>query len=219
MSQPSALRLLGRKLRSPVEMRRYVEQPIDIEVSVQEALKKSMYNADDPARRFMGPQELMQFWEEFPIEKIPAFHNYSSSEIQTIEKEFLRVLSIAVFIGFDLKRFRPVFLRGGLDDASLFYHAEQLSELGAAANAFVDDQYMFKPEIIEQRTFNHPQRVPSKHRLPFIEKSDLMGSGGFGHFTRRKVAPGCFQRLGDDKLDVISQNVGLNVPHSSSQYS
>ena len=179
----------------------------EIMLRIQESLGESMHLRDSIPEKFICKEKLDKVWLQHPVKIIPAFENLSENELKAVERRFLRVLSILIFIGWDLVRFRPVFLRTDLDDSKLFFSKEQLQELGLNAQAFYDSQSIFKPVVIKQSPEVSKQNIDINHRLPFITKPELLGKGGFGEVTKRVIAAGCFEETRVDEPPISNQEV------------
>ncbi|KAL9103251.1 MAG: hypothetical protein Q9163_001702 [Psora crenata] len=182
------------------EKRRPRIQPKEFEdlIKMREDLKSLMYHKEapdqKPDKRFICSARLESFWSKHDVRNIEAFGQYEPETIGVIKTEYLQVLAIAIFIGWgDLIRFDAVFVKEGLNDANLFFNENQLVYMEEGKEEFHRDQFLFKPEIIKENGDSHVQVVPAKHRLPFDEKCELIGIGGFGAVTRRQIVPGCLE--------------------------
>ena len=179
----------------------------DIELKIQAALIEAMYLKDSEPEKFICKPRLGRVWLDNPVKRIPAFQNYSDCELQTVEREFLCVLSTLIFIGWDLLRFRPVFLRTGLDDSKLPFSMQQLEELRLQRHSFFASQSIFIPAVIEQSDKAWKQTIDTNRRLPFTEKPESLGQGGYGEVTKRIIAAGCLEEKRGNEASISNQKV------------
>ncbi|KAG8530196.1 uncharacterized protein KY384_004696 [Bacidia gigantensis] len=161
-----------------------------IELKIQSELKSAMYNPEVPGKRFITYEKLCAVWANTSIDSIESFRSFFLEELQLVRRNYMRVLSILIYIGWDLARFRPVFLRCDLDDDKLCFDSDQLHELGELAPNFNDVQYIFKPVQIDSRP--EIQSVSTKLRLPFTSMNEMSGTDGPGVVSRRVIAAGQF---------------------------
>ena len=184
------------------------------EQEMREALVRCMYNSRDSSKRFIFEEKLKQdFWLQYPVERIRTFAEYGSSNIEKIKRKFLCVLSIAIISSWaGLRRFLPVFVNEDLHDGKLFFDKDQLEHMGDGVEAFLIDQYAFKPAIIGSKQTKYIQQVESKYRLPLLDAEDCIGSGGFSQVTKAQIAPGGLELRYDDLSPFRNDKVIVTPP-------
>ena len=167
----------------------------DITLDIQRKIEDGMYLDNDESKKFICRTKLDSIWSEVNLQTIPEFANFHESERLKAKQDFILVLSILICMGWhELQRFRPVFMRAGLDDNHLFFDDGQLRQrLGRATSTFLTFQYHFKPEIIRRRPVAFKQFVDTRVRLPFMKEPVKLGSGGYGTVSLRVIAPRCFR--------------------------
>ena len=186
----------------------------EVLIAIQNALLDAMHLKDYGSEKFICGERLKKVWRSHPVKSVPAFENYDDYELEQVEERFLRVLSILVLIGWDLRRFRPVFLRGDdLDDCELPFTKGKLHELRLQEQNFLERQWMFTPAVIQNTTEASKQSIDTNRRLPFIEKPVDLGTGGFGTVTKRLIAVDCYEETTPDGISrnrEVRQLVPLN---------
>ncbi|KAG8530305.1 uncharacterized protein KY384_004807 [Bacidia gigantensis] len=176
-------------------------------IKIQGEIKAAMYLPNRMSEKFITKEKLDEIWDRHPPSSILAFENLNREELKALKTDYLRVLSLLVLIGWDLQRFRPVFLRSDLKDSNLFFSLAQLDVLGAQKEIFHDYQFMFKPVVIEHNEGNDKQTVDQNHRLPFIDNPEPLGRGGSGEVTKRTIAAECFAEVLSDGTSLPFQDV------------
>ena len=167
---------------------------LDPLAQIQMAILQRMHRQDDSSKIFICDRELRTVWEFYNLRDIFPSQRWWEDERQKIRAEYLKVLSILICIDWtDLELlFRPYFfMRPDQDrnDASLPLSETQLGFLRRSAHLFSQMQYAFIPVIIEEHDTRYIQQLRSKERLPFIEDSLEIGSGGFGVVSKVIIAP------------------------------
>ena len=188
---------------------------------IQEEIGAAMYLRDDMREKFITRERLEKIWEKYPPSNIPELESLRSDELVELKRDYLLVLSILVVIGWELLRFRPVFLRSrydrsrcDLDDKNIPFTLEQLRVMGPQRQIFHQYQLMFKPVVIEGNNPDYKQHVDKYHRLPFVAKPKLLGRGGFGDVTKRVIAPGCYVEVLPNGTRRLETDVS-NIPNLS----
>ncbi|KAL9607552.1 MAG: hypothetical protein Q9167_007545 [Letrouitia subvulpina] len=185
-----------------------MNSPYEDEAKMRKGLKDRMDLSNDYQRRFICAPKLLDFWNEYHVENIAAFENYDRAVFPQIRKKFLRVLSIVIFIEWsDLKLFEAVFVKENLDDDSLFFDEHQLRGMVTGIDNFLVQQYIFRPEIIKSKQQSYIQVIPARNRLPFLDTPEVIGNGGFGAVSKRRIAPNCFEEIHSDNTQ--SSNPGV----------
>lgn len=195
-----------------------VKDQFEDEVTMRRKLRNMMYydnSGQEEHLRFICPERLINtFWNEHRIDRISAFQKYDEEVFTKIKARFMRVLSIVIFTEWnDLIRFNPVFVQEGLDDNSLFFNEHQLKEMVTGIDNFIAQQYLFKPEIIKDTKQAHIQFILPTRRLPFIEESELLGSGAFGAVSKKIIAPHCLESIHEDNVPSSNRNVSSAGNH------
>lgn len=165
-------------------------------LDVQEAIQRKMHWRKTH-REFICKYDLDQIWADYSLTQI--FPNFTPQERESIRKDYMRVLSILIYIDWNgLSRFRPLFLReNGRDDAHLPF--TDLAFLAGSKDLFSFHQHAFKPVVIEEHNERHIQEISEEHRLPFTEEPELVGNGGYGSVTKRVIAPRCLWNKEENK--------------------
>ena len=157
-----------------------------------------MYREQHTAHMFICKHDLDLLWAEYPLRNI--FPKFTPDEIEATRDNYIRVLSILIYVGWaDLRsRFRPVFLREkGRDDTHLPF--SDVTFLGTSGQVFSSHQYAFTPTIIEEHNEKHIQEISIEYRLPFIGEPKNMRVGGYGSVTEREIAPRCLWNKEENK--------------------
>ena len=196
-----------------------VTDQFENEVMMRRKLRSLMYydgSGEEEHLRFICPQKIHTFWTEHRVENISAFQKYDKKVLIEIKDRFLLVLSIVIFTEWnDLIRFNPVFVQEGLDDNSLFFDEGQLEGMMTGIDNFIAQQYLFKPEIIKHTKQAHIQFIPPIRRLPFIEESELLGSGAFGVVSKKRIAPRCLESISEDNVPISNADVSsVGIRHT-----
>lgn len=170
--------------------------------ALQDAIRTSMYNADDASRVFVCEHNLQEAWRDHDLRTIFPSYKFSAEERGTIRERFLRVLSILILIGWSaddlVNKFRYQFLRAaeGRADKDLPLDEGKLGFLDTFSYMFWQQQFAFCPAIIEERENSHIQRIKSDRRLPFTGKPVEVGGGAYGSVSQVTIAPRCLRHWG-----------------------
>jgi hypothetical protein len=155
-------------------------------------------NSSNSHKKFICYDDLKRIldWRAFR-DFFPA-SKWNDNEINIIFEKYLRVLACLIYVnwpGISGERggFRSSFLRvRDRDDSKMFFATGELRDvLGGNERMFLQEQYAFKPAIIEEFDKVHIQRIGLNERLPFmqLDTPNHMGIGGFGEVTKEKIAP------------------------------
>ena len=164
---------------------------------IQHAILQRMHRPEKgDSNMFICDHELREVWEHYDLRPIFPTGSWSDEDRRQIRKEFLKILSILILTKWlDLKllyQFRiHFFTRSDRNDTSLPLLGNQLTFLGRSAYLFQHWQYAFIPVIIKECDKMYVQEVKSEERLPFMENSLEIGSGGFGIVSKVLIAPRC----------------------------
>ena len=156
---------------------------------------------------FISGSELRAVWEHYDLSTIFPQRGWTFEQYQQIRNEYLKILSILIWIGWrDLVgQFRALFFtRPDRKDRNLPIAEENLSFLGGSALTFYVMQYAFVPVVIHDMDKMHVHRLGPLERLPFIEETYAIGCGGFGEVSKVVIAPRCLHRKGLDNCEVKS---------------
>ena len=146
---------------------------------------------------FICDHELRDIWVNHNLTSLFPSSKYSDEERKKIGKDYLRVLSILILVGWSLDdlvtKFRTQFLRApGRADRDLPLNRDQLSFLNNSAFTFTRHQYHFVPAVIEQSDTCYIQEIKDRP-LPFTKSTSPVGDGAFGTVSFVTIAPRCIQ--------------------------
>lgn len=163
---------------------------------IQHAILQRMHRPEKgDLNMFICDHELREVWEHYDLTPIFPTGSWSDADRRHIRNEYLKVLSILIVTpGLDLKpnQFREHFFkRPDRNDASLPLLGDLSTFLGLSAYHFQQWQYAFIPVVIKECDTMFVQEVKSEERLPFMENSSEIGSGGFGIVSKVFIAPRC----------------------------
>ncbi|KAL8717866.1 MAG: hypothetical protein Q9225_004935 [Loekoesia sp. 1 TL-2023] len=156
----------------------------EICLKIQGEIEAAMYHGDSDSEKFICEWRLNQVWSNYTLEQISAFQYWDKKELDMIKRDYVKVLSILILIGWPLNRFRPVFYvkdKLKLDDSKLFYKKGNLRQLEGQERSFLSTQYLFKPEVIIAGPKAYIQEVQKESRLPFTDESEPLGQVSFNY--------------------------------------
>ena len=176
--------------------------------AMQIRIRDKMYHTEDASKRFIGQQELRALWVDLELRRVFPSHSWEDHEIRTIQRYYLKVLSILVMIAWpgvcsnDKSGFREGFFqRPYLADRNLPLASKSLSFLNEHAINFRERQSAFCPVTIEERRISEIQKVAADRPLPFTEEESPLGEGASGKVKRVVIAREGF-RSTEDAINV-----------------
>lgn len=164
---------------------------------IQHSILQMMHRPEKgDSNMFITYHELREVWEHYDLRLIFPTHSWSDADLWQIRKEYLKTLSILILTKWldlnQLYQFRVHFFRRpDRNDASLPLLGDQSTFLGRSEYLFQQLQYAFIPVVIKECDKMYVQEVKSEERLPFMENSSEIGSGGFGIVSKVFIAPRC----------------------------
>ncbi|KAL9615927.1 MAG: hypothetical protein Q9160_009139 [Pyrenula sp. 1 TL-2023] len=181
-------------LKSPQTGKENADQ---VEKRIKAKLKAATRNTD-PRRAFICTEDVKQIWSSLDdIELVlSGTSEWAREELETIQKDYVLTLSILLLINWlGEYDFKAAFFRVGVgenkrNDEALHYTESGLEFLGRYQDNFFEKQFLFKPAILKG---SDNQLVERSRRLPLIEDTQPLGSGGFGNVYKVNVAPGHFE--------------------------
>ena len=166
---------------------------------IQKAITDSMYPSNSVTKLFICESRLREkIWSRYSLHDIPVFEHWDLGSLESVKEDYMIVLSILIYIGWNLSRFRNVIYYKGINDKSLPFQEGQLSELEGLQQRFIKVQYMFKPQTIEWYNASHVNEIGKDFCLPFTKEPELQGAGSSGEVTKRTIAAGYFLEIKDD---------------------
>ena len=177
----------------------YLGNNMSITDSIQAAIEKNMYPSNSTTDKFICESRLRdEVWSKFPLHNIPTFEHWDPAGLEIVKDDYLVVLSILIYIGWNVGRFRPVIYKKGINDRSLPFHEGQLYELEGLQQRFIEVQYMFQPHPIKWYHASYVNNIGKDFCLPFTKEPELQGVGSSGEVTKRTIAAGYFLEIRDD---------------------
>ena len=165
-----------------------------------------MHHTQDPSKMFISDSELRAVWQEYLLSTIFPAQRWTPEQWQQIRKDYLKVLSILIWIDWTpiAENFRAVFfMHPDRSDANLPFSMDKLSFLTGSALAFFQSQFAFLPIIIQEKDEMYVHELKPFERLPFTGEACEFASGGFGLITKVVIAPRCLLSKGLDNPEVF----------------
>jgi hypothetical protein len=162
---------------------------------IHTALQARMKRNDEPSKEFICLKDIKDVWsDKTQIAAILHRDSWTPSELHRIQADFIKILSILIWISaFDcLNHFRAnIFKEFRTTDSNLPLGDEQLSFLNPAQKGlFLEQQFRFIPETIEENRTQRTLVVDPRRRLPFESVEKDVGVGGYGNVYRVRISLG-----------------------------
>ena len=175
---------------------------------IQTEIAKKMCPSNSVTKRFICESRLREeVWHNIPLYKIPVFEHWDSAGLEIVKEDYLIVLSILIYIGWKLDRFRPVIYKKGINDKGLPFKEGQLSELDGVQQPFIDVQFMFIPQYIRWYHSSYINEIGKDFCLPFTKEPEPQGAGSSGVVTKQIIAAGYFLETEDSGRTVKNLQV------------
>ena len=181
-------------------------EPTNQTPSIQNAILQKMHHNQNPSKMFISDSELRAVWQEYTLSSIFPARRWTLEQWQRIRTEYLKVLSILIWIDWTplAENFRAVFFTNrDRSDAKLPFSLEKLAFLGGSALTFFQSQFAFLPVVIQDLDEMFVHNLKPLERLPFIQEACDIGSGGFGDITKVVIAPRCLLSKGLENREVF----------------
>lgn len=188
------------------------KSPTNFLLDTTTALQQVTHKRQNPAKSFITRDSLATVWTDECLTKFveivkPAYHKRSIPLILSlIREEFLRTISILVYIKWDKwEKFGEIFLnhvdgkgeKDRSDERIRDYTLPILEDttfLGPPwAGFFIENRYMFLPIALKEgENMNFEE---SHWRLPFVKASEKIKDGAYGKVTKETIASSQFISL------------------------
>ncbi|PYH78081.1 kinase-like protein [Aspergillus uvarum CBS 121591] len=168
----------------------------DLVERVNEELRQHFMQGDEPSKRFICRQALLEIWQdEARLHTLLGPNPISSQDIRRVQRECVAVLSILTYIRAikTIGRFHAILYTDEINDTNLPLHDREIRQLLSLEPElfflFNDYQWAFCPAEIHCDRDPPLQLIDARRRLPFLSTPKLIGSGGFGVVELVKIAP------------------------------
>jgi hypothetical protein len=169
-------------------------------------LDKGMCRSEEPGKAFICEHVVQSIWSNGnDIRGLLNSRRWDDDEIGLIQKDFIKVLSILILVGFDtqLSTYCETYLNEKeFTDHKLPFDREKLLHFldERKASRFWEHQYKFLPVLIENDSLN----IEPQFRLPFVSERSGIARGSYGVVDEVSVAPGYLMRDGSSNWPNVS---------------
>lgn len=132
-------------------------------------------DANGEARRYVSHDDLKRYWTSELISSVLQSCTHPSPIVDAIEKSFLRIFSILVFI--DRPQYLKVFQRREITDANLPipehwpYKTDEGNDFQLALKDFYQNQWAFCPVELDNNIM-YKRKLDNRQILPFMRERD-----------------------------------------------
>jgi hypothetical protein len=186
------------------------------EHEILKKIEEAIYNRGNYGKDFVPEKALRDIWRHCLANFLNVLGSTpTSGDLNYIWENLLNILSILVLIRWkEWHIFPHIFLEGMRDregprlDKSIPFSLDYLldeSFLGDMGQAFYNQQYVFKPIMVEGGTAGE---YPGWKRLPFIQsKSEELGQGSYGTVTKEAIAPYQFKPKDSEHPNTVCRSL------------
>jgi hypothetical protein len=204
LPQPMSMSLLDRsptKLRrepSPERGKSHARQ--QVMKRVLEEMEAVMKRPEKPEKAYICNSDLKSIWfDKSRISALVQPNTLSQHQLDFVQKHMTVILSTLVYVGatdclssFASRFFDPLTQQPLLSDADFPFEVSKLNFLDsepALQKRFYENQFRFRPVIIDLSVSGHTQKVHPKVRLPFETRLKGVGAGGYGKVDCVGISP------------------------------
>ncbi len=201
-------RSLTMSIRPPARLRRETSpereksQAQQVIAKVLDDIKAAIKRPEKMQKAYVCYADLRRIWsDKSKIATLIQSSSPSDEQIDYIQTHMIIILSTLVYIGavdclaaFTSRFFRHISSHSALyEDSDIPYFEKSklkfLDPEPASQQQFYENQFMFKPVIIEIKKNQTTQTVDPKQRLPFESLVKDVGAGGYGKVDRVGISP------------------------------
>jgi hypothetical protein len=190
------------RLRRETSPEREKSQAQQVIAKVLDDIKAAIKRPEKMQKDYVCYADLRRIWsDKSKIATLIQSSSPSDEQIDYIQTHMIIILSTLVYIGavdclaaFTSRFFRHISSHSALyEDSDIPYFEKSklkfLDPEPASQQQFYENQFMFKPVIIEIKKNQTTQTVDPKQRLPFESLVKDVGAGGYGKVDRVGISP------------------------------